>query len=161
MKDSLFFLLLFSFSCSLFYGDIKDKIILSEKEFFSIDFKPLDGDILIYADMANGKPLKNPLEIDFSLNEQSVIIMGWAADRISMKPASAIYLKVGDYYFKAEYGLERNDVEKHFGKSELAKTGYKVAVPRAYLALADKIEFILISAEGTGQYKKRKILSIN
>lgn len=75
---------------------------------------------------------------------------GWGIDAAMQKPAKDIYLKVGDKYFLPKY-VQRKDLTTM--KDEYIMSGFKFRIPTEMLNQYKLIEFIIISNDGTYQYR--------
>lgn len=86
--------------------------------------------------------------------EDSVTLVGWAADFQAMQPLSALYLKIGDRMLQCQYGIARESVSSYLGIDALLHTGFEITFPAAYLTdgAASELQFIQISADGSHQF---------
>jgi hypothetical protein len=130
------------------YISVNDFLQLPLSE-YTTDF----GNGGMWIDFINGEPAA----IDGAFPENifrngNITIIGWAFDGIAMKPLSAMYVMIGDVSIKCDYGGVRSDVAEHFGNPDLAYTAFEVTIPVSAVQDSDKIEFILIFADGTHRF---------
>jgi hypothetical protein len=91
---------------------------------------------------------------DCELGEQnSIVISGWAEDANTQLPLSALYLKIGSYVFRCNYGFYRPDLSIAFGYSKAADhAGFATEIPRVFFDGVSDIEFIGICTDGSYKY---------
>ena len=77
---------------------------------------------------------------------------GWAIDAINGTVASEIILQVGDQYYRADYGKERQSVVDAFGNDAYLNSGYTILLDTAEILSAGEIAIHVISADGTYRY---------
>lgn len=79
-----------------------------------------------------------------SKKNNSVVILGWCADFMSLKPAKAVFVEINGKLLKAKYGFLRPDVSNYVDKNYL-KSGFKAEIP--VVEGSNKIKFFVISSD--------------
>jgi len=109
----------------------------------------------LWIDLINGELAVAEADLSFPKEipkNDDIIIIGWAFDGNAMKPLSAMYVKIGDVSIKCNYGGSRGDVADHFNNPDLTETGFRVRIPASVTQHSDKIEFVMITADGEYRY---------
>ncbi len=122
-------------------------------------------------DISNHKPLKK-FSIDrvgkkmfrdkktilISKNDgEEISITGWAIDFDNKDIGEELYLCIDDEMYKADYGLERDDVAQVYGHSNYVNSGFRVYVPvKAFDKDYENISLVL-KRKGTEQMLTGKV----
>lgn len=118
-----------------------------------ISYKGMWLDNVNTADLNSGGYTQGEIPISLYQDSQTVFLNGWAADFNANMPLSALYIKVGDKTVKCQYGIERTSVSDYFQNENLKMTGFNVTIPKSYLDVVDKIEFIQVGNDGTYRFE--------
>lgn len=79
-------------------------------------------------------------------------IEGWAVDPLAGTTASAVVLQIGDQYYYADYGKERDSVSDYFQNDAYLQSGYTATLDTQELMAAGQLMVHVLSADGTYQY---------
>lgn len=96
---------------------------------------PSDGHVLT----VNGEDMISCLE-------------GWAIDPLAGTVASSVVIQVGDHYYHADYGKERDSVAAYFQNDAYQYSGYMIKLNTQELITEGRIIVHVLSADGTYQY---------
>lgn len=77
---------------------------------------------------------------------------GWAIDPLAGATASAIVIQVGDQYYRADYGKDRDSVSAYFQNEAYLHSGYTINLNTQELIEAGRVIVHVLSADGTYQY---------
>lgn len=77
---------------------------------------------------------------------------GWAIDPLAGSVASAVVIQVGDQYYRADYGKERDTVSTYFQNDGYLYSGYTISLDTQELIEAGGLIVHILSADGTYQY---------
>lgn len=82
-----------------------------------------------------------------------VDLTGWAYDSDTEKPASAVFVKVGNHVYQATYGIARTDIDQLKNKPQLQNVGFSLYVNAQELRDAGSVSIIVVSNDKTYQYQ--------
>jgi hypothetical protein len=85
--------------------------------------------------------------------DEALRLSGWAIDTNSLKPLLALYVSIGDKIVQCIYGNAHEGVASTFSNPELTNVGFEVTIPKEILYNQPEIAFIMISSDGSHQYK--------
>jgi hypothetical protein len=80
-------------------------------------------------------------------------LQGWAVDIDLSEPLSKLYVKVKNTLIRCNYGFQRPEVGKDWGKPKWIKVGFNVSIPVLLLENEDEVEFILVGNNESYQYE--------
>ncbi len=104
-------------------------------------------------DYVNGRNVKEQGKIDVLKSDNTLTLVGWAADFGSKLPAGALYVKAGKELYEANYGISRTSVSEYYNNPDLENTGFEITLPSSVLQ-EEKISFIIISNDGLYRYRE-------
>jgi len=78
------------------------------------------------------------------LTDEVIEINGWAYDSPNNILADGIYIKIDDLYFKASYGINRDDVGKYFKNDKIADSGWNISIPVDEIGKGNHIFAVII-----------------
>ncbi len=91
-------------------------------------------------------------EITIDQTAPTTELEGWAIDPLAQTTASGVIIQIGDQYYEAVYGKERDTVAEFFHSDSYLKCGYTIELNTQELAASQYITIHVISADGTYQY---------
>jgi len=84
--------------------------------------------------------------------KETTVVEGWALDPLANSTASCVMIQIGDQYYKAEYGKERDNVAEYFQNSTYLKCGYQLEINTQELLSTGSMKVHVISSDSTYQY---------
>ena len=89
--------------------------------------------------------------IAVTLDDEYILVTGWACDFVNRQPLSSLYIYVGDTLISCEYGQVRTDVAHYFSMDSLCNVGFSTMIPVSFLEEDGDtdLQFIMISADGS------------
>ena len=91
-------------------------------------------------------------KIKILINDDCCHLEGWALDPLIGSTASSVIIQVGDQYYEAKYGKERETVATYFQNDEYLKCGYVLDLKTEDVISTQSITIHVISKDGTYQY---------
>lgn len=90
--------------------------------------------------------------VNVDQTKETTVVEGWALDPLANSTASGVTIQIGDQYYEAEYGKERDTVAEYFQNDSYLKCGYLLEVNTQELLVAGSMKVHVISSDGAYQY---------
>lgn len=124
---------------------------------------PLSLDVVI---TAPGRQRTVATQIHVTENvraDQDLIIVGWAVDASSNKPAQSMLLSIeGAPLLPVVYGSNRPDVATALHNDAFENSGFRAEIAPGILKIGKhKVDLIILNAAGTAYYRIRNRVTIN
>lgn len=100
----------------------------------------------------NGEVREEPDTISIPVDAESIELYGWAVDFWSGALLKELYLQVGNFIFKCDYGLKVTVVDERYHNGAV-NSGFKFTFPANLLDGIQKISFIGVSTDGQFLYE--------
>jgi 4-amino-4-deoxy-L-arabinose transferase-like glycosyltransferase len=95
-------------------------------------------------------PSSEPIQVE---SQFPLRVSGWAADPATRQPAAAVYVRIRNQVFKAEYGIPRDDVASALRNPALKRSGFSAEIPLKLLTKGNAtLRILVVSSTETGYY---------
>ncbi|GEM_PF-3008990 len=85
----------------------------------------------------------------FARKDEEFTMTGWAIDTDQKKPATCVFIKIGQQYYPAVYGRERVDLAIVYRNEFLKNSGFIAYIPTKSLDVGEYgITIVIVSADG-------------
>lgn len=116
----------------------------------------IDGG-LFCIDTVNGSicsQQEQPILVNVSKNGM-ITVTGWAVDERARDVAHSVYITLGDTHIaRAQYGLDRRDVSKHFKIRKYRFSGWSASINSSgFISGEHKISLRIVSKKKKGWYE--------
>jgi hypothetical protein len=112
--------------------------------------KKLEFPLLGFVDAINGITVRDGGVVAVSPGAQSIVVKGWAVDRVAEKPGQTMAIRVNNGLIRCQYGEDRPDVAAATHNASYSHSGYTCEIAASALSGGETtLEPILLTAAGT------------
>lgn len=97
----------------------------------------------------------------FRLTDKNILVKGIAIDRPRKNPAAGVYVKIGEQYFKANYGKPSKILAEQTKNPRYSKAGFSVNIPKTKIKNGDyEVSLCVVSSDRKTYYEQKEKVKI-